>query len=138
MSQLETATIDAQTRIKELEAALLAVQKERDVLRASHERLRLELEMLKRRIFVAKAERVDTKQLELEFAEKLRTLNEVAGTLELPTPPAGEAGDGSNNDKRNKKKPTGRRDLKQATLEEERVVQTQSRRQSQRDQMKQR
>jgi hypothetical protein len=87
----------AETRIAELEAALAAVSaalaegqaklaakeaaiagaedraakltEERDLLRASHERLRLELELLKRRIFVATAERVDTAQLELEFAE---------------------------------------------------------------------
>ena len=39
---------------------------ERDLLRAAHERLRLELELLKRRIFAAKAERVDTAQLDLE------------------------------------------------------------------------
>ncbi len=64
-----------------MEAALLAeraalaaekqrttqLEKERDVLKASHERLRLELELLKRRLFVAKAERVDTRQLELDL-----------------------------------------------------------------------
>jgi hypothetical protein len=66
-----------ETRIAELEAALAAeraalaaewdrsakLAEERDLLRASHERLRFELELLKRRIFVAKAERVDTAQL---------------------------------------------------------------------------
>jgi transposase len=123
MGEPSTATTtDPHARIKELEATVAKLQAERDALRASHERLRLELEMLKRRIFVAKAERVDTKQLELEFAEKLRTLNEVAGTLQLPVAPADEGGSGEgNNDKPGKKKPTGRRDLKQATLEEERV-----------------
>src|SRR3990172_1274441 len=44
---------------------------ERDLLRASHERLRLELELLRRRIFVGKAERGDTAQIEMEFAAKL-------------------------------------------------------------------
>ncbi|ADO73739.1 hypothetical protein [Stigmatella aurantiaca] len=78
----------ALARIAELEALLSAerqrsaqLENERDVLRASHERLRLELELLKRRLFVAKAERVDTQQLELEFAQKLRALEEVADTL---------------------------------------------------------
>jgi transposase len=45
--------------------------------KASHERLRLELELHKQRLFVAKAERVDTRQLELEFAQKLRALEQV-------------------------------------------------------------
>ena len=67
-------------------AALAAVRervaeltRERDVLRAAHERLRLELELLERRIFVAKAERVDTAQLELEFAQKLAVLDKLGG-----------------------------------------------------------
>ena len=54
-------------RIAALEAALAAerervvtLTKERDRLRASHDRLREELELLKRRLFIAKAERVDT------------------------------------------------------------------------------
>ena len=82
-------------RVAQLEAALAAeraalaaerertaqLERERELLRASHERLRLELELLKRRLFMAKAERVDTQQLELEFAQKLRALDEVAGTL---------------------------------------------------------
>ena len=46
-------------------------ERERDLLRAAHERLRQELELLKRRLVVAKAERVDTAQLELEFARPL-------------------------------------------------------------------
>ena len=37
---------------------------ERDALRQSHARLREELELLKRRLFVAKAERIDTLQLQ--------------------------------------------------------------------------
>jgi len=88
MSKSETTTgnATAQARIVALEAALasergasiaaLAIERERvanltaerDVLRASHERLRLELELLKRRIFFAKAERVDSAQLYLDSA----------------------------------------------------------------------
>jgi hypothetical protein len=128
------------TRVMELEAALAAERaaraadaerivvlvRERDQLRASHEQLRIELEMLKRRIFVAKAERVDTTQLEMEFAQKLRQLDALAGTLpNLPTdplvqgvttPPADRAGEPSG-----KPTPTGRRDLKKLPLEEERI-----------------
>ena len=43
--------------------------------------------MLRHRIFVAKAERIDSKQLELEFASKLAALDELA--RQLPVPPAG-------------------------------------------------
>lgn len=112
----------SQARIVELEVALAAERKavaeltrERDVLRASHERLRLELELLKRRIFVAKAERVDTAQLELEFAKKLAELNELAHT------PPPESSKGEPTPERKKTRPTGRRDLKDVPLEEERV-----------------
>src|SRR5689334_7025895 len=87
----------AEARIAALEAALTAERaalaaerarvtelvEERDILRASHERLRLELELLRRRIFIAKAERVDTTQLELEFAGTLAALDRLGG---LPAP----------------------------------------------------
>lgn len=90
------------------------LERERDALRASHERLRLELELLKRRLFVAKAERVDTAQLELEFAAKMRELEEVAGTLGIKSERASTP-------KRPANKPTGRRDLRTLPLEEERI-----------------
>lgn len=134
-----TTTIDV-GRIAELEATLAAeraahavtadklekVTRERDQLLASHQRLRLELEILKRRIFIAKAERIDTKQLEMEFADKLRQLDEIAGTLAktqqgevegetadaTASPPSGDEP---------KAKPTGRRNLKNLPLEEERI-----------------
>ncbi len=104
-------------------ARAAALIKERDQLRASHERLRLELEMLKRRIFVAKAERVDTAQLEMEFADKLRQLDQLAGTLKdtSQNTPSGDDGDDDKKDETKKKKPTGRRDLKKLPLEQERV-----------------
>lgn len=120
MHESTSATL---ARIAELEALLSAekqrsaqLEKERDVLKASHERLRLELELLKRRLFVAKAERVDTRQLEMEFAQKLRALEEVAGTLGMAS---GEASGGAGTKK--KRKPSGRRDLKSLPLEEKRV-----------------
>ena len=118
---MEVAT--AQAQITTLEEALCALAierekvaeltKERDHLRASHERLRLELELLRRRIFVAKAERVDTRQLEMEFAAKLAELNQMSGII-LPLPeengPGGTA---------RKKRPTGRRALNELALPEE-------------------
>ena len=88
------------------------------MLRQSHARLREELELLKRRLFVAKAERVDTTQLELEFADKLRELEKVAGTLGMGKEPATE--DEPSSPKKPKRKPTGRRDLRSLPLEERR------------------
>ena len=109
------------SRIAELEA-------ERDRLRASHERLRQELELFKRRLFVAKAERIDTRQLELEYAQKLRELDHLAGTLGLGKEPAVEedhdastASDGKRRGKRKGNRGTGRRDLRELPLEEERI-----------------
>ena len=125
MGEYTATTTDR--RVAELEAALAvatervaALTKERDALRASHARLREELELLKRRIFVAKAERVDTAQLEIEFAEKLRRLDALAGTLE-DVPSDEDDDDKTDKKKKPPKKLTGRRDLKKLALEEERV-----------------
>ena len=43
--------------------------------------VKFELELLKKRLFVAKAERVDVEQLELEFAEKLAELDALSKRL---------------------------------------------------------
>lgn len=97
---------------------------ERDHLRASHDRLRQEMELLRRRIFVAKAERVDSTQLELEFAQKLSALDALSGRLAEPAMST-DAGTGASTDcahkAPDKKKPTGRRDLRQANIPEERI-----------------
>lgn len=106
-----------QEKPETLEQALVRLDKvtrERDVWRASYERLRLELDLLKRRIYLAKAERIDTAQLEFEFAAVLAALNELAST-----PPRDD--DGEETPKRPKAKPRGRRDLTQTALQEERV-----------------
>jgi transposase len=124
------------TSVAELQALLQAerassakriaeLEKERDNLRASHERLRQELELMKLRIFVAKAERVDTKQLELEFADKLRELERLAGTLgiaqERPASDDRPARDGKRNGRRTNNRGTGRRDLRELPLDEKRI-----------------
>lgn len=112
-------------RISELET-------ERDNLRASYARLREELELFKRRLFIAKAERADTKQLELEFAEKLRKLDELAGTLGIAKEDRSDqdvddegadeqAADGKPKGKRKNNGGTGRRKLRDLPLEEERI-----------------
>lgn len=137
-----TSANELQARIEALESALakerealaaeraaLAAERalvgkltaERDQLRSSHERLRLELELLKKRIFVAKAERVDTQQLELEFAMKLAALTRLDEQLAAQL--AAEEAKAAGGDPRGKekKKPKGRRDLRELDLPEERI-----------------
>lgn len=123
----EPTSTTFEERIAALEALLAAerervaeLTRERDVLRASHERLRLELELLRRRIFVAKAERVDTAQLEMEFAQKLAELDKLGGLAESDEP-SEDASDDDGSAPKNKARPKGRRNLRSAPLEEERV-----------------
>ncbi len=118
ISELEAALAAERSARAAEQAALSAARElvtkltaERDLLKASHERLRLELELLRRRIFVAKAERVDTAQLELEFAATLAALDQLGGGP--PVRPAAEAVARS--------KPKGRRDLRDLKLPVERI-----------------
>lgn len=116
---LELERAAAAERIAELE-------RERDNLRASHERLRQELELLKRRILIAKAERLeDVDQLELEYAKKMRELDEAAHTVnmakERPASDKTPARDGKPRGKRTNNSGTGRRDLRELPLQEERI-----------------
>jgi len=55
---------------------------ERDKLRRAYEQLKEHLELLRRRIYVAKAERIDVRQLELEFAAKKAELEKLAKELD--------------------------------------------------------
>jgi transposase len=116
----------AAERVK-LAARVVDLEKERDNLRASHERLRLELELFKRRLFIAKAERADNhEQLKLEYAQKMRELDEVAGTLGMaqgePKPSDDTpAKDGKRRGKRGSNSGSGRRDLRELPLEEDRI-----------------
>jgi transposase len=108
-------------------ARIAELEQERDRLRASHERLRQELELFKRRLFIAKAERIDTRQLELDYAQKLRELEQLAGTLGMGKLPVtveddAPASDGKRKGKRKGNRGTGRRDLRSLPLEEERIV----------------
>jgi len=126
VARLEVALSAERAAREASEALATKLGKDVEILRASHERLRQELEMLRHRIFVAKAERIDSKQLELEFASKLAALDELA--RQIPVPPAGagappasssSAGNGGGADAA--KKPTGRRDLRGLKLPEVRI-----------------
>jgi transposase len=135
------ATSEAlQARVAELEAALtsersraeaaIAAERaradeaiaDRDRLRDAYRHLQLEVELMRRRLVVAKAERIDTQQLELEFAAKLRELDLLAGRL----PGTDDADDdpdakSSGKTRTSKKRPAGRRKLSDLVLPEERI-----------------
>lgn len=112
VATLEAALASKSDALAKAYAHAAELEAERDALRAAHERIRLELELIKRRIVLGKAERVDTAQLELEFAAKLAELNALADTPAEP-PPATPM--------RKKAKPKGRRDLSKARLPVERI-----------------
>jgi transposase len=129
------AALAAERAMAEVERTKAEAEKQRaDRLAAEHERLlaafkqlQLEIKILRKGIFVASAERVDTTQLELEFAAKKAELarlstalgpsadagadaaSEPSATPPAPPPPA-----------KGKAKPKGRRDLRALPLAEER------------------
>ena len=73
----EAMTTTAET-LSKANAELALVRAERDKLRRAYEQLKGHLELLRRRIFLAKAERIDTSQLEIEFAETKAKLEKLA------------------------------------------------------------
>lgn len=113
----QQAALEAERAALEAERATRAdVEAERDRLREAYQALQLEVELARRRLVVAKAERVDSAQLELEFAAKLAALDALAGMSagdanEDPTTPSG----------RKRRKGSGRRDLHKAPIGEERL-----------------
>lgn len=92
---------------------------ERDRIRAAYQTLLEQVALLQRRIFVAKAERVDTAQLELEFAEKLSELRTLAQPTEAA--PSADSETPEPPEPKKKTKPKGRRNLRALNLPEERV-----------------
>lgn len=116
LAELEALVAAQQAALEAERARRTDAEAERDRLREAYEALTREVELARRRLVVAKAERIDTTQLELEFAAKLAALDELAGKVddeevnEAPEP------------ERNKgKKKHGRRDLRLLDLPEERV-----------------
>ncbi len=123
---------DAQTLRREVEllkTALARVTEERDKLRRAYEQLKEHLELLRRRIFQAKAERIDVTQLGLEFAETKQKLDALAKQLddERPLQPLPDATDLTPADpppasgRRPRPNRSGRRDLTDESMPEERI-----------------
>jgi transposase len=96
-----------------------ALMSERDKLQAQVQSLCLAMDLLKRRIFAAKAERIDTAQLELEFAElrqKLEALSQPVpneSNENAASPPSGPVRP------KKKRSPIGRRNLLLSALPQE-------------------
>ena len=126
VAQLEAALSSATAREAAAQARAVALQISHDKLRDAFRQLQLEIELLRRRIFVASAERVDSAQLELEFAAKKKELAALAlriGEDVEPTRAADEkpAGNDPEPARPPRKKPSGRRDFADADLPVDRV-----------------
>ena len=119
----EVGSRQRQEALSKTSAALATVTAERDKLRHAYEQLKAQLELLRRRIFLAKAERIDTEQLELEFAETQAKLVKLATELGEPLATPSEV-DSSSSDggEASRGRSKGRRNLADLDLPEERVV----------------
>jgi hypothetical protein len=115
VSAQQTAIETSRTELENERARRLDAESERDRLREAYQALQLEVELARRRLVVAKAERVDTTQLELEFAAKLAALDALAGGTT-----ADDIDDAHGHASR-RRRSTGRRDLRQAPIGEERL-----------------
>jgi transposase len=123
--ELESALVASNTRLAASNSELIAARGERDDLREAWQAVKFELELLKKRLFVAKAERIDVEQLELEFAKKLAELDALSKRLE-PVPPwmmpnLASASNGGDSANKPAKKTGGRRDVREMELPEERI-----------------
>lgn len=116
----DRANTERELRIRLEEEKALALR-QLEELRKSYAILQQELELQRRRIFEAKAERTDSKQLELEFEKTKAALDELqkqlaeaaaAAGIEVPPPPPAP---------RKKPKRTGRRRLDVSMLPVERI-----------------
>lgn len=121
VAQLEQALADERTAREAAETVADEALAERDRLREAYRHLQLEVELMRRRLVVAKAERVDTTQLELEFAAKLVALDALGGQLAPTQDDAEGAGPKPGRTGKQKRRPSGRRDLKTMDLPEERI-----------------
>jgi len=112
--------------LKAAQAKIARLTQERDKLREAYLRLMEQHELLRRRIYAAKAERVDSSQLELEFAELSAKLNTVVEQLaesesDESDPDTDTAPPETGDDPPNKRRRKGRRNLSELELPVETV-----------------
>ena len=124
----------SETKLTASETKLTAITAERDRLRRAYQVLLEHYELLRRKLFVARAERIDATQLALEFAETKAKLDALAKELgtELEGPPwpppdaqpsAAPPSDDDEPKKTRKPKttPTARRNLRDEDMPERRI-----------------
>ena len=108
LAELETEVVARQVAFEAERERRIMVEAERDRLREAYEALKIQVELAHRRLIIAKAERVDTTQLELDFAATLAALDELAGLDPNADDPLGDdSDDGSKPTGDGKKKKNG-------------------------------
>jgi hypothetical protein len=113
--ELEAQVVARQAALDAERELRITVEAERDRLREAYEALKIQVELAHRRLIIAKAERIDTTQLELDFAATLKALDELAGLdPNVEQPP----GDGGSHPTGDGKKGGGRRVPRQLAGEE--------------------
>ena len=121
VAELGTTLTTTQAKLSKTKAALAKVTEERNAIRRVYQLLLEQHELLRRRIYMASAERIDVTQLELEFQKSGEALADAdAANLtassdapaEVPPPPAA---------KLPRAKSTGRRNLAVEDLPEDRI-----------------
>jgi transposase len=117
----EDALADERRKLAAERTLRTALEVERDHLRLAYQELQHELALMRRRLFAAKAERLDTAQLELELGQKLAALDAMNRELDAPPASGDPGGEPAKPKSGGKRKPTGRRNLRDADLPEERI-----------------
>jgi hypothetical protein len=92
LTELETTVVAQRVALEAERELRAAAEAERDRLREAYEALKIQVELAHRRLVIAKAERVDTTQLELEFAATLADLDKLAGLVEPETDATSDEG----------------------------------------------
>jgi hypothetical protein len=87
---------------------LAGVVSERDNLRRAYRQLMEQFELLRRRIFIAKAERLDASQLELEFEKTKQKLHALAKKLDGDSDPNSAANEGDADHDKVGSRPSGK------------------------------
>lgn len=114
---------DERAKREALEEEKALALRQLEELRKSYAILQQEHELLRRRIFEAKAERVDATQLELELETTKATLDAMQKKLEEAAAAAGHGDEEQTPPPpAPKRKPTGRRKLDESSLPEEKAV----------------
>jgi transposase len=124
LAELEATLAATAVRLAKVTAERDKVVAERDNFRRAYDVLREHHELLRRKLFAAKAERIDVTQLELEFAETKKKLAVLAMQIAADVADDGTgAGAPPPDRKKSKKKatPKGRPDLRAQDLPEERI-----------------